>query len=250
MSGLITSGHVLGILAAAFVIWLALRLLFRLLPARLQLQVRPLPVFSRLPKELGYSAESGNPFHFGMGSGRLGSERTLASLAAIETLGSLAAAAAAYGTPPIVTVGDPALLPVAEDTLRWAYNRRGTPERYNPTLVRYLADQPVVYAAAAADIVRHEKVYGNVLIGSFDEEASLITHAGEINGLPQLAASDRPQGLSALYPTIGQLAIGEEMFAGLTQLTRLPHHLVSLPIQDMLRFLIAALILLAALGVF
>lgn len=250
MSGLVTSGHVLGVLVVAFAIWLLLRLLFRVLPARLRSQTYPLPVFSRLPRELGYSAESGTPLHFGMGSGRLGSERTLASLAAMETLDNLAAAAAAYGTPPIVTVGDPTLLPVAEDTLRWAYNRRGTPERYNPTLVRYLADQPVVYAAAAADIVRHEKVYGNILIGSFDEEASLITHAGETNGLPQLAASDRPQGLCALYPTVGQLAIGEEMFAGLTQLTRLPHHLVSLPIQDILRFLIVVSILLAALRAF
>ncbi len=249
MSGLITSGHVLGVLIAAFAIWLLLRLLFRVLPARLQTQTRPLPVFSRLPKELGYSAESGTPLHFGMGLGRLGSERTLASLAAMETLNSLAAAAAAYGTPPIVTVGDPTLLPVAEDTLRWAYKRRGTPERYNPTLVRYLADQPVIYAAAAADIVRHENVYGNVLIGSFDEEVSLITHAGETNGLPQSAACDRPQGLSALYPAVGHLAIGEEMFAGLAQLTRLPHHLVSLPVQDILRFLVAVMILLAALRI-
>jgi hypothetical protein len=237
MSGLITSGHVLGVLIAAFAIWLLLRLLFRVLPARLQTQTRPLPVFSRLPKELGYSAENGTPLHFGMGLGRLGSERTLASLAAMETLNNLAAAAAAYGTPPIVTVGDPTLLPVAEDTLRWAYKRRGTPERYNPTLVRYLADQPVIYAAAAADIVRHENVYGNVLIGSFDEEVSLITHAGETNGLPQS------------YPAVGHLAIGEEMFAGLAQLTRLPHHLVSLPVQDILRFLVAVMILLAALRI-
>lgn len=250
MSGLTTSGHVLGVLVAAFAIWLLLRLLFRILPARLRPHVRTLPVFGRLPRELGYSAESGMPLHFGIGLGRLGSERTLASLAAMETLDSLAAAAAAYGTPPIVTVGDPTLLPVAEDTLRWAYKRRGTPERYNPTIVRYLADQPVVYAAAAADIVRHENVYGNVLIGSFDEEASLVAHAGETNGLPQLAATDRPQGLSALYPAVGHLAIGEEMFAGLSQLTRLPHHLVSLPIQDILRFLAIVMILLYALGVF
>lgn len=211
--------------------------------------IRPLPAFDRLPAELGHSAESGSPLLFTLGSGAVGSDRTMASVAALETLEGLADAAVAYGTPPIVAVGDPTLLPLAEDVLRRAWSQRGTPERYNPAAVQFVGIQPAVYAAAVADLLLHERVHGHVLIGSMDEEAALVTHAAEGRGIPQSVATDRLPALGATYPADARLAIGEELYAGPARTASLPRYLVSLRVQDVLRLLILLLILLKVLGI-
>lgn len=245
----LSGDHIGAILLALLALVLLLLLAARARAGR-RPSTRPLPTFDRAPAELGRSAERGASLHIIAGSAAVGGERTMASLAALDVLDGLADQAAAYGTPPVVTVGDPTLLPLAEDALRRAYMRRGTPERYNPTLVRFVATQPAVYAAGAADVTSHERVYGNVLVGSFDAEASLIAHAAEVREQPQMAAADRLGALGALYPAIAALAMGEEMYAGAARLAGRPHHLASLRVQDLLRFVVIGIIILTVLGLF
>ena len=254
MSGFLGDLHITGGHIAALLLTLLGLLLLLLFTARIKagrtLRVRPLPAFERLPAELGSSAESGAPLHFAIGSGDLGGDRTLSSIASLQILEGLAASAAAYGTPPIVTVGDPTLLPLAQDILRRAYARQGTPKQFEPATVRFVAAQPVVYAAGAADVAAHEGIHGNVLAGSFEEEVSLIAHGAEARGLVQTAASDGLRALGALYPASTLLAAGEELYAGPTQVGDSPHRLASLRVQDALRYLLVLAILLKALGVY
>lgn len=232
------------IMAVLLLLWTAVRARRGHIPSS-----RPLKAFDELPLQLGYSAESGAPLFFTLGSGAVGGDRTLTSIAALETLQGLADAAVAYGMPPVVAVGDPTILPLAEDVFRGAWGRRGTPERYDPTAIRFIGIQPTVYAAGVADILGHERLHGHVLIGSLDEEAALITHAAESRSLPQFVAADRLPALGALYPADAYLAAGEELYAGPARVAALPRYLGSLRVQDVLRFLIIGLILLKAIGV-
>lgn len=210
---------------------------------------RPIPAFDLLPAELGKSAESGAPLLFALGSGGIGGERTLTSVAALETLDGLTDAAVAYGAPPVVAVGDPTLMVLAEDALRRAWVRRGTPERYDPTRVRFIGVHPAVYAAGVADLVAHERVHASVLIGSFEEEAVFVTYAAEGLQRFQSAAVDRPSSVGALYGAHTTLAVGEELYAGPAQVVRAPRFLNSLRTQDLLRFAVLGLLLLIVLGV-
>lgn len=230
-------------IALVALLWTALRARRGHIPS-----TRPLPAFDGLPAELGHSAESGAPILFTLGSGAVGSDRTLTSIAALETLDGVADMAVAYGTSPIVTVGDPTILPLAEDVFQRAWNRRGTPERYNPATVQFIGIQPTVYAAGVADLLLHERVHAHVLIGSMDEEAALVTHAAEGKGLRQSVAADRLPALGAIYPADARLAIGEELYAGPARVTALPRYIRSLRAQDVLRFLIVLLILMKVLG--
>lgn len=239
---LILSGLLIGV-ALLTLLWTGLRARRGHVPS-----VRPLEAFDGLPDELGYAAESGSPILFTLGTGAIGGDRTLTSIAALETVRGLADAAVAYSAPPIITVGDPTLLPLAEDILRRAWRRRGTPERFDPTNVRFIGTQPLAYAAGVADMLGHERVHGHVLIGSVDEEAALITHAAEGRGLPQSVAADRLPALGALYPADARLAAGEELYAGPARVAGFPRYLGSLRAQDVLRFLIVVLILLKVLG--
>lgn len=244
----ITGTHVAALLLSVFSLALLLMLAARARAGHRPL-IRPLAAFDRLSPELGRAAESGASLHFTIGSGALGGDRTLSSLAAVEILEGLADAIVAYGQPPVVTVGEPTLLPLAEDALRRAYARRGIPEQYDPAAVRFIAAERATYAIGTADVSAHERVWGNAVIGSFDEEVSLITHAGEGRGIPQIAATDRVRALGALYPVDTLLAVGEELYAGPAQVTGLPRHLSSLRVQDVLRLLLVVVILLRGIGV-
>ncbi|RME38549.1 MAG: hypothetical protein D6793_02515 [Thermoflexia bacterium] len=234
------------LLLGAFLGFLVTGLLFR---RGRPSESRPIPAFDLLPPELGKSAESGAPFLFALGSGGIGGERTLTSVAALETLDGLTDAAVAYGTPPVVVVGDPTLMVLAEDALRRAWARRGTPERHNPAQVRFIGTQPAVYAAGVADLLSHEPIHGNILIGAFDEEASLVASAAEGRRRFQSAAVDRLSSAGALYGADATLATGEELYAGPALVTGIPRFLSSLWVQDFLRFVVLALLLLFILGV-
>jgi hypothetical protein len=206
---------------------------------------RSLPVFDEIPLELGKAAESGASLHIGLGTGSVLGNQTITSVAALQVLEGIADAAYSYGIPPVVTVGDPTLLPLAQDILRRACIRAGVPERYKSTAVRFIAPSSIAYALGASDVVSSEKLNANVLVGWFNEEVILLTHSAEKEGLVQMAAADRARALSALYPADTMLAAGEELYASGAQLMRKPHLVASLPIHDLLRIVIILVILLS-----
>lgn len=207
---------------------------------------RPLPAFQRLSDESGYAAESGGAVHIALGSGGLGGEDAVTSLAGLQVVDALARAGVAYSAPPIITVGDPTLLPLAQDVLRRAYERSGRLELYDPGQVRFVAPSPVAYAAGAAQTIATEHVTASTAGGAFGAEIALITEAADRHDLSQTAAAADPRALGALYPATDQLAVGEELYASGAQLTGERRYLVGLLAQDILRVILALAILVTA----
>jgi hypothetical protein len=91
-----------------------------------------------------------------------------------------------------------------------------------------------------------EKVTTNLVVGSFGPEVSLIVDAGERRELNQLAAAADPDAIGALYPAVEHLAIGEELFGAGAQVTNKTRYTLSLKIEDMVRFILAIVIVAAA----
>lgn len=209
--------------------------------------MRPLPAFQDLQDEIKRAAENGKTVHIALGSGGLSGEDAVTSLAALQVVEALADAAIAYDIPPIITVGDPTLLPLAQDALRRAYERRGLASLYRSSLVRFVAPTPLAYAVGASATIAAEDVMTNVMVGHFGPEVSLIADAGARLDLSQLAAAASPDAIGALYPTTNRLAMGEELYAAGAQMTAERRYLVSLTAQDILRLILAATILVAAL---
>jgi hypothetical protein len=211
-----------------------------------RVRIRPLTSFQDLRSETGRAAEGGGTIHIAIGNGGLIGENTITSLAALEVVEELADTAVLYNAPPIITVGDPTLLPLAQDILRRAYERHDLAKRYDPDQVRFVAPSPVAYAAGAANIIMTEDVMSNAMIGTFGAEVSLITDAGARCDLPQLAAAAAPSALGALYPATDRLAVGEELYAAGAQMTEKRRYTISLQAQDFLRLVLAGFIVMTA----
>jgi len=210
--------------------------------------IRPVPAFQNLRGEVGYAAESGGSVHIALGSGGLNGADVTSSLAGLDVIEALADAFVLYDNPPIITVGDPTMVPLTQDILRRAYERHGLLKRYDPEYVRFVAPTPIAYAAGAANTVETENVTANIMIGAYGSEVSLIADAGARCNLPQSAAAFDLSAMGALYPATNRLAVGEDAYSAGAQMTRQRRYAISLQTQDIVRIFLVILIVGWALG--
>ena len=208
---------------------------------------RPLVAFQRLAYYASQAAEAGRAMHISLGTGGIGGGAAADALAGLWVLERLVEQAAATGQRLIVTVADATLLPMAQDTLRRAYQRAGLGGDYDPLQVRLLAPDPIAYAAGAMGLVSREPMSLNVMLGSFGDEFLLISENGVRRGLPQLGGTSSPAVLPFVQLSMDHPLWGEEMYAGGAYLAAKPSHLASLLVEDWLR---TAIIFALVLGSF
>ena len=235
---------ILILLFAAVTLSIASLVLRRRRPAS---TLRPLPVFEQLRGEVARAAETGRAIHIALGQGGLAGENSLTTVAAWEVIDSLADEAVGHRVPLVISVGDATLVPLAQDALRRAFERRGVPELYNPTWVRYIASSPFAYAGGAATLAADETVTANVMVGAFGAEVTLVADAGSRRDLPLPAGAVSPEALGALYPATEHLAIGEELFASGAAIGSSPGRSAGLVTQDVLRVVLSVAVLAIAL---
>lgn len=208
-----------------------------------QASLRRIPAFEAIPDLMGRAAESGQALHVGLGSGGVGGEDTASALAGLTVLGYLAEQAAVFDCPPVVTVADMALLPVAQDVVRNGYLRQNRLRGYRPTTVRFLGTLATVYATGVMDILAHERIMANAMIGAVGNEYLLIGETGAKHEINQIVGTSNVGTLPFVFATADEALIGEEMFAGGAYLSRLPEHIGCLLTQDWMRLLLAGIIL-------
>ncbi len=223
--------------------------------------LRAIAAYDALKNLLASAAEAGQPVHISMGTGGVGQASTVDTMAGLYALEFLADRAAVSAIPPIVTVSDPTVLPLAQDYLRRAYQRQGYPEEYDPRQVRFIApgvnNNAVAYSVGVMDLLAHERVMANVMIGAFDDyltagafgdEFLLIGETGARKDLLQVGGTSNPRVLPFVYATISHPLLGEEIYAAGAYLNARPAHIGSLLAQDTVRGSLVAICVLAILA--
>jgi hypothetical protein len=210
--------------------------------------LRPLPGLKQLPDSVGRSAETGQPLHVSVGIAGVGGAATAETWAGLTLLTQLADEAAACDTPLIVTVADPTVLPLAQDILRRAYIRHGNPDGYDPTQVRFIAPEPVAYAAGVMGLLERERLTGSIMVGAFGSEYLLMGETGARRGVHQVVGTADPATLPLVYASADETLIGEEIFAGGAYTSGLPIQVGSLLAEDWARWLVILLIVVAAVA--
>lgn len=209
-------------------------------------RLRSLPGLEDLDGLVAGALETGRPLHVSVGVAGVGGVATAETWAGLTLLGHLADQAAACGALLIVTVADPTVLPLAQDTLQRAYIRHGHPEGYDPTQVRLIAPDPMAYAAGTMGLLDREPLAANMMVGSFGDEYLLIGEAGARRRLRQVVGTANPRTLPLVHVTADEVLLGEEMFATGAYTSRLPLQVGSLLAQDWIRWVLVVAILVAA----
>jgi len=204
--------------------------------------LRAMAGYQNIQRATAELAETGQTMHLALGTGAIGGASTLESVAGLLALDHLAEQAARLGTVPLVTVGDPALMLLAQDMLYHHHARRGRAEDYAATQVRFVASAPAAYAAGVMDLIEHTPAGVNVYLGAFGDEFLLMSEAGVRRDTRQVAGAAKVETLPFIYAGSDQPLIGEELFGAGAYLGNLPAHVASLAAQDWVRVLLILII--------
>lgn len=217
----------------------------RLEGGRSEVYLRPLSGFQALKGQVGRAIESGRQLHVTLGQASLIGTAAPTSVAAGRVLDDLAKDGCANSTPPLVTVGEGTLLPLAQDSLRHAYEaaeRKEDIELHQAVFVAHDTDR-FAYAGGVSVEVLQGDVISSVLVGRLGPELILMTDAGSRKEVEQVVGTDDPVALAVAAAATDNLLIGEELLAAGAYLEGSAGQLATLQLQDILRWIIALVML-------
>ncbi|MEJ2759037.1 MAG: hypothetical protein P8046_11200 [Anaerolineales bacterium] len=210
--------------------------------------LRDIPSFYHLRGAIELAVEDGSRIHVAIGRGDVLSPRGAAAMVGLSMLRKITEVASESDHPPLATSGDGLLGILSQDTLRSTYNALQLSGNYRANMGQVTGLTPFSYGAGVMPLIFDEPISGNVLVGSFGNEVALITSAGERNQTRTLAGTDNLVGQAILYASAHEPLIGEEVYAGGAYLDAGAMHEASLHAQDVVRWVVAGLILIFALG--
>ncbi len=210
---------------------------------RTELELRQISAFEKLRRAIGLAMEAGSRLHISLGRGTITGPESAAAFVGLSMLEHMARSASTGDKPPIITTGDPALAILAQDTLKTTYQDIGLIHQFERTSAQLSGVSPFSYGAGALPVVRDKSTATSILVGSFGTEVALLTDGSERSGNLTLAGTDDIAAQAILYATAHEPLIGEELYAGGAYVEAGAIHVASLHAQDIIRWLLVALIL-------
>ncbi len=211
--------------------------------------LRPLAGYDELRGEMGKAIESGQKVHITLGQGNLAGTASQSSVAALDVLDYLAADGCTNDTPPLVTAGEGTIMVAAQDKMRQAFDAANRSRDYSGRSAQFVAHDtnPYAYAAGVSATMGQEKVVGNVLMGHMGPELAIMAVTGERKKIDQIIGTDDPTAMAVATAVTDKALIGEELFAAGAYLAGRADQVASIRIQDVLRWLTMAAILIWAI---
>ena len=209
-------------------------------PRKRPFPLRRIAAYDKIPSLIGHAIEADRPVHLSLGSAALGGESTLLAIASAELAFLITQRAAIGDVSPILTVSDASALPLAQDSLRRAYQSRGLGDGYKADNTRWYpaGSRSLAFAAAISAMMGDDGISSNVLAGSFGPELALILDAGKRRNTPVVAMSNQLDGQAIGYVFSDELLIGEEVFASASYLSMQGNRDGQSVTTDILRWLV------------
>ena len=233
----------LGLLGFTVVIWVGVTFLRRRHPGAF----RQIDAYARLNRSVGLAVENGTRLHISLGRGSLFTTRGASALAGLAMVRQLTERTSLSDRPPVVTSGNASLAILSQDTLQSGYRAAGAEEQYRFSTGRLTGLTPFSYAAGTIPIMQDEEVSANVFIGDFGAESALLADAAERENSILIAASDNLAAQSVFYATSQEPLVAEELYAAGAYVGAGAAHDASLTVQDILRWLVIATIIVGSL---
>ncbi len=209
--------------------------------------LHPILGMQRLRRAIGRAIEDGSRLHISIGKSSIISPNNASALVGFDVLKRISILSSLSDRPPVATSGDGTLALLSQDTMRSAYRISNVPEHHDTTQARMVGPTPFSYIAGTLPVAHDEHVSAHILVGNFGPEVALLTTAAESEDAFVLAASDSFSAQAVLYATASEALIGEELFAVPAYLQAGPIHQASLLAQDILRWILIAVLILGAL---
>jgi hypothetical protein len=204
--------------------------------------IRRIPGLNAIEEAVGRAVEMGRPIMASVGLGGI----DIVTLQALAIVANVANVAARFGNRILLPVRTAALVPVAEDALRNAYNAAGRPDAFHEEDILFLSGEQFAYAAGVSGIIQREKVAATFLFGTFYAESLIIAENANQVGAIQIAGTPSTTQIPFFIVSCDYVIIGDEFYGATAYLTRQPTLMGSLAGQDRVKLLMLFLILSGA----
>lgn len=206
--------------------------------------IRPIRGLEAVDEAVGRATEMGRSVLFTPGWG--GDIQRPTTIAALNILQHVASKTAEYCCDLYFPTHDPVIMTAAEEVIREAYIEQGTADAYNADNVFYTTSSQLGYAAAVDGVITRYEPAAIFLLGTFEGEALILAETGNSTGAMQVAGTDSTIQLSFFMVACDYTLIGEELFAASGYLTHDHRILSSVKMQDYLKLLIIATLVVGA----
>ncbi|MCM2271286.1 MAG: hypothetical protein NDJ18_01840 [candidate division Zixibacteria bacterium] len=204
---------------------------------------RPIAGLRAVDDAIGRATEMARPVVFTPGWG--GDIQRPTTIASMNILGQVAEKTALYDCRLIYPTHDPVIQSVAQEVVRESYARAGFADRFREEDIRFVSSSQFGYAAAVEGIISRQKPAAVLMLGTFEAESLIIAETGNTVGAIQIAGTDSTIQLAFFIVACDYTLIGEELFAASGYLSNDQAILASVRAQDMLKFVIAAVLVIA-----
>lgn len=236
--------NLLGLIIVLAVLGLMLTIAF--LTRKMEsISLREITAFKRLNRAIGLAVEAGSRLHVSLGRGQMLGKQSAIGFVGLSILDRIGRSTSISDRPPIATSGEGTLGILSQDSQRVTAKYLGV--QSDPAQGRITGITPYSFAAGTLSFIQDEDIGANILIGSYGNEVVLITDAAEQQEGMTLGGTDNLTGQAVLFAAAQEPLIGEEPYAGGAYLGAGKMHTASLYVQDIIRWVLIALILLGAL---
>jgi len=212
------------------------------------ISIRKIAGLDAIEEAIGRSTEMGRPVHYCPGIGGVGAIEAPQTFAGLAIMSHVSRLTARFNVPIIVTIRQPEVFPMAEETVRQAYLEEGKGDAYEPTNIRFLSSQQFAYAAALFGIMAREKPAANFMMGAFWAEALMLAEVGSEVGALQITGTAQLSQVPFFVASSDYTLIGEELFAAAAYLSKDQMQLGSILGQDLSKAIVAALIVVGVIA--
>ncbi len=213
--------------------------------ARERFTIREIPGLRAIDDAIGRATEMARPVLYTPGWG--GDIQRPTTIASMNILSHVAAKTAQYHCRLVYPTHDPVIMTVAQEVIQEAYLQAGFPDRYVADDIQYVSSSQFGYAAAVDGMLSRLKPASVFLLGTFEAESLILAETGNAIGAIQIAGTDSTIQLSFFIVACDYTLIGEELFAASGYLSGNRSILASVQAQDMMKVIIAVLLILAVI---
>ncbi|NLC16146.1 MAG: hypothetical protein GX784_07500 [Firmicutes bacterium] len=211
------------------------------------IKIRRLSAVEAIPEAIGRATEAGRPVHFSPGLAAITGLDAPQTFAGISLLRYIAKLTARYDVRLIVTIRQPAVLPLAQETIRQSYLEEGKFDALSQVDVMFLSDQQFAYAAAASGVIMREKAAASFLFGAFWAENLMLAEVGTQVDAYQISGTASIGQVPFFVTTTDYCLIGEELYAAAASLTADEVFLGAILGQDICKGIMVALLVVGVI---
>lgn len=214
---------------------------------KIDVKLRRINGLDAIEESIGRATEMGRPVHFSPGLADIVGNTAAKTFAALEVLAYVTGLCAKYDTDLVVTIRQPNVLPLAQETVRQGYMLAGRPDMYQEDTVRFISSNQNAYVTGAIGYMHRNKVAANIMAGLYMGEALLLAESGSRIGAMQIAITASMHQLPFFVAACDYTIIGEELFAAGAYVSQDKVKLGAIAAQDYIKLGLMATVIIGTI---